>query len=195
MDYTDLSKLSNEELNKLAQRFNIDTKLKREDMIIQLEKASIENRVKLENEARAKLEVETRKKLEAEQKKLGIDKVDKTTPETIEIEKSKRVYVLFRNLESRRAERKFFWGDKYNFHLFPEKVHVLPLALIKHLETDCVMPVYGDVKSSDGQVQSVILSYEKRFSFERLGDAPVDAKFGVVLDDSILKQLKEVKYE
>lgn len=196
MDITELNKLDDEELKNLAKKLDIDARLKRDELINQIENKSIERRVRMETEARAKVELEVRGKLEKEQKDLGITTTSKISPETELIESSKKVYAVFNNIDSPKAERKFFWGEKYCFHLFPNKVHVLPLALIKHLEKDCVTPVFENRTDKDGVVGSVLSKrQEKRFLLEVLGDAPKNAEFGIVLDDSILKTLQEVKYE
>lgn len=196
MDYSKLNTYDDTKLKKLAKEYELDENLERTKLIEAIEIADYKKRLAIESKARAELELETKKQLLEEQKKLGIKPSNKKSPETIAIESSKKAYFLFHNMESPKTERSFIWGDKYHFHLFPEKIHCLPIALIKHLDTDCKMPVFEKrVDPADGLEKSYISGYTQRFVFQKVSDAPGDAEFGIVLDDSVLSKLKEVNYE
>lgn len=115
-------------------------------------------------------------------------KEPKPSPETLAIEKSKKVYAIFHNREQEDMDVTFCPGGKYWFHLWPEKVHVLPEWLIGWLRKVAVVPVY-DKKITNGEEKTVRTERKRRFMFEPLGDAPEGSSFGVVLDDKILSVL------
>lgn len=120
------------------------------------------------------------------------------SPETVAIEKSKKVYAVFHNREQEDMDiPDFTVGGKYWFHLWPEKVHVLPEWLIGHWRKKARYPLYGKTTVPNPQGVKVGETIEKvgrigwkqRFLFEILGDAPNNASFGVVLDEKILSKL------
>lgn len=122
----------------------------------------------------------------------GVDpKTGKTIPP------SKKVYAVFHNREQEDMDVTINPGGKYWFHLWPEKVHVLPEWLIGWLRITAVHPVYDKkavpnpqaVKTGGTIEKSVKIASKPRFLFEKLGDAPANASFGVVLDEEILSKL------
>lgn len=137
-------------------------------------------------------------------------KEPKPSPETVAIEggidpitgkrvePSKKVYALFHNREQEDMDVTFCCGGKYWFHLWPEKVHILPEWLIGWLRVRASVPVYAKkmVISAEaaevGQTveKSQLTSRKSRFLFEILGPAPDKASFGVVLDTKVLSKLK-----
>lgn len=125
-------------------------------------------------------------------KELGIKiKQPKPAPETIAIEKSKKVYAVFHNQEERDVDVAFQKGA-YRFELWPEKIHVLPEWLFGNLRETAVAPIYGRVEDKrTGHEVSERIGSRQRFLFEVIGDAPPDAEFGVVLDEAILAKLKQ----
>ncbi|KKL87248.1 hypothetical protein LCGC14_1936660, partial [marine sediment metagenome] len=122
----------------------------------------------------------------------------KPSPETIAIEKSKKVYAIFRNLQQKDEDVHFNVGGKYWFHLWPGKVYVIPEWLINYCRRTAIEPNYEkkilrtlETAQTDEWVeQSVRAESEQRWSFETLGDAPKDASFGIVVDSDILKSSK-----
>lgn len=121
----------------------------------------------------------------------------KPSPETIAIEASKKVYALFHNREQEDMDVTFCPGGKYWFHLWPEKVHVLPEWLIGWLRGTARYPIYDKtmvpnpqaVKTGDTIEKSTRVGWKQRFLFEIIGEAPAKASFGVVLDGKILSKL------
>ena len=116
-------------------------------------------------------------------KRLGIEiKKPKPSPETLGIEASKKFYYKFTNHEQPRVDVTLDLGGKYMFHLWPGKKHVLPEYAVKFWEATCKTPSYKQAVV-DGVEQSVRdpANEEDRFIFQRLGDAPDDAKFGVCM--------------
>jgi len=71
-------------------------------------------------------------------RRLGIEDSHKhhPSPETVAIETSRKVYCTFVNMENPGqdgapgADVRFWKGDKYEFHLFDQQRHVLPLCLV-----------------------------------------------------------------
>lgn len=134
------------------------------------------------------------------EKELGIKKkIPKPSPETVAIEASKKVYALFRNLEQNDLDVIENTGGKYRIHLYPEKVHVVPEWLINHYRSKKnpsgtypetkYKEVHGHEKIA---AQMTPIIRRQRFSFEIIGDAPKDAKFGVVTDEAILSELEQL---
>lgn len=132
------------------------------------------------------------------EKELGIKKkIPKPSPETLAIEASKKVYALFRNLEQDDVDIIENTGGKYRIQLWPDKVHVVPEWLINHYRSPKnpsgtypetkYKEVHGHEKIA---AQMTPIKRRQRFSFEPLGDAPKDAKFGVVTDETILSELE-----
>ena len=125
-------------------------------------------------------------------------KKPKPSPETLAIEKSKKVYALFHNREQEDMDiPSFTVGGKYWFHLWPEKVHILPEWIIGHWRKTASYPIYEKKMVPNPQAvaidsfmeRSVPIARKSRWLFEILGDAPSDASFGVVLDDKIVSKL------
>lgn len=122
----------------------------------------------------------------------------KPSPETLAIEASKKVYAVFHNMEQKDMDIPHFTvGGKYWFHLWPEKVHVLPEWLIGHWRRTARVPIHDKkmvanpqaIKIGDAVEKSVRVGWERRFLFDILGDAPDKASFGVVLDAKIVSKL------
>lgn len=120
------------------------------------------------------------------------------SPETLAIEASKKVYAVFHNREQEDMDVTFNVGGKHWFHLWPEKVHVLPKWLIGHLRRTAVYPVYNKESVPNpqaikvgGTIEKVVrVSNKQRFLFSDIAPAPVNASFGVVLDEKILSKLE-----
>lgn len=125
-------------------------------------------------------------------------KEPKPSLETLAIEASKKVYARFHNREQEDMDVTFCTGGKYWFHLWPEKIHILPEWLIGHLRRTARVPIYGKTTVPNPQSVEVGATIEKsgrvgwkqRFLFEVLGDAPANASFGVVLDEKRLSKLE-----
>ena len=133
---------------------------------------------------------------------LGMKKKEvKPSPETLGIEAGKRGYYIFTNREQDDASHTVNLGGKYVIHLFPDQVHVLTDFHIKRWRKCAVVPQYGKVATgvvpgpgTVGQAaeKCVRTGDKPRFSFEYMGEAPIDAPFGMVTDTVILdKLLKE----
>ena len=133
------------------------------------------------------------------EKELGMKKkITKPSPETVAIEASKKVYALFRNLEQDDVDISCNVGGKYRFHFWPNKVHVLPEWLIgfyrsnKNPSGTRPHSEYKDVQGDPNIVARMTpMERRARFTFEILGDAPKDAKFGVVTDEATLSKLEQ----
>lgn len=223
----DLVTKSREELLELAGKLNlkVPNNITDETLRGKIETEAIRKTVEIEERERMRLQAESKMKIDiaaivAESEIRGI-KVDipkeptivdivrlqkqllmtvkepKPSPETLAIEASEKVYAVFLNMEQGDMNVPFNVGGKYWFHLWPEKVHVLPRWLIGYLRKKASTPIYGRVKVKDlmsADIDDVIersvrKGVKPRFRFEILGDAPQNAKFGVVLDDKILKKL------
>ena len=214
-----------ESANKL--KFKVDRSLKEDDLRDSIMNESIRQTVEIEERARLKYQEQHKMKndiaeiraeadirnikLEIPQeptltdiirlkKQLNLSiKELKPSPETIAIEKSKKVYAIFRNLQQKDEDVHFNVGGKYWFHLWPGKVYVIPEWLINYCRRTAIEPNYEkkilrtlETDQTDEWVeQSVRTESEQRWSFETLGDAPKDASFGIVVDSDILKSLKE----
>ncbi len=128
----------------------------------------------------------------------------KPSPETVAIEASKKVYAVFHNREQEDMDVTFCPGGKYLFHLWPEKVHILPEWLIGQLRKTARYPIYDktmvpnpqSVKMGDTVERTGRVGWKQRFLFEVINDdrgqpakVPDNASFGVVLDEKILSKL------
>lgn len=218
----ELHEKTREELTAIAKELGLkftkatsDANLK--DMI---ERSAIEKTIRMEEETRQKLMMEYDIKKGLAEVQVAADKIkmpieipkDPTlqdvirlkelvgikskepipSPETIAIEKSKKVYAIFRNMEQEDLDVAFNKGDKYNFHLWPNKIHVLPAWLITNLRSTAVSPKYEIVYNKvTGNKESKRVGSKPRFVFEVIGDAPPEAPFGVVLDEKILSKLTQ----
>lgn len=123
---------------------------------------------------------------------------EKPSPETLGIEASKRGYYVFNNLEQEDASHTVNLGGKYPIHLIPDQVHVLSEFHVKRWAKCAVRPVYERVStgieagpSTEGRAAEVCqrTGSKRRFSFEYLGEAPIEANFGLVTDQKILEEL------
>lgn len=141
---------------------------------------------------------------------LGIKKTEvKPSPETVGIEggicpitgkiipPSKRGYYIFTNREQDDAAHAPNLGGKYPLRLIPDQVHVLSEYHIRRWRKIAVTPVYERVPVPGPAVEGRMgeeckrTGSKPRFSFEYLGEAPQDAKFGLVTDTKILNELKQ----
>lgn len=133
------------------------------------------------------------------EKELGIKrKIPKPSPETVAIEASKKVYALFRNLEDENVDIVAMPGGKYRFHWWPNKVHVVPEWLInfyrsrKNPSGTRPHSEYREVSGHDKiAARMTPMERRQRFIFEIIGNAPKDAKFGIVTDEAILSKLEQ----
>lgn len=124
-------------------------------------------------------------------------KEPKPSPETVAIETSKKVYAVFHNMEQKDMDITCNPGGKHWFHLWPEKVHVLPEWLIDYWRRTAVVPIYDKKMVPNPQSveiggvveKSKRVGSQQRFLFDILGDAPPKASFGVVLDEKTLSKL------
>jgi len=154
--------------------------------------------------AQYKKELELKDRAKAERKKdverlLSLDPATKAkpSPETIAISNSKKVYAVYYNQTvDERTDIEFNKGCTHTFHLYDEYIHILPQCLIDEANDPesptGKTPIHGTRKDSTPGVigeRSVIIGHKKRFRYEVLGDAPQEAKFGVVLDKAIYKKL------
>lgn len=133
---------------------------------------------------------------------LGIKKKEvKPSPETLGIEAGKRGYYIFTNREQDDAIHTTNLGGKYFITLVPDQVHVLSDFHIKRWRKCAVVPQYSKVPTGvvpgPGTVGQAAEKCQRtgdkpRFAFEHMGEAPIDAPFGMVTDTVILdKLLKE----
>lgn len=131
------------------------------------------------------------------EKELGIKKkIPKPSPETLAIKASKKVYAIFKEPDD--VDIVACVGGKYRFHFWPEKVHVLPEWLINHYRSkknpagtrpqSKFKEVHGHAKIA---MRMTPTERRSRFTFEIIGDAPKDAKFGIVTDEAILSELEQ----
>lgn len=129
--------------------------------------------------------------------RLGLEKKKvKPSPETLAIEASSRNYYIFRNLQQDDVDITCYPGGKYRFHLMPGELHVLPAYLPKLFRSRATEPVYKriPVKNAQGEVvgENTVKTADKpRFTFELVGEAPQDAPFGLVTDESLKAKLLE----
>ena len=131
---------------------------------------------------------------------LGIKKREvKPSPETVQIEASKRGYYVFTNREQDDASHTVNLGGKYVIHLVPDQIHVLSAYHIKRWRQCAVTPEYARVDTginpSDNTAGQMAQKCERvggkpRFSFEYIDEAPIDAEFGLVTDSKILQSLE-----
>lgn len=185
-----------------------------------VERARIAHTIKVEEEVRAELQAKAKLKLDiaeikatAEinrikldippeptledvirlQKELNIKKKEPIpSPETIAIEKSKKVYATFHNQEEEELDVKINPGGVYWFHLFDGHVHVIPEWLIGHCNRQAVFPIYEDKPDPvTGQPISVKTGTKRRWIFETHTECevPKDTPFGVVLDEKVLDKI------
>jgi hypothetical protein len=222
----ELHEKTRDELEKLAEEYELKLppKIGDEKLRKKIELAAIARRVKIETQERERLQLEAqiRKdiaeiKATAEIGKITITIPDKPTiddvvrlkkevgikakepkpsPETLAIRNSKKVYATFVNREEDDVDVRFNVGGQNDFHLWPDKLHILPEWLIRYCRRKCIAPLYEDKPDPvSGVPVSVKVGSKPRFSFEILGDAPKDARaseaeeFGVVLDEEIISKI------
>lgn len=173
------------ELKKLAKEFKIDTKgMSKIKMVEAIESAHIKMKMQLEAKARAELAKEAEQKLKA----LGLDpkKKHKPSPETLAIEKSKRKYYTFHNLEEEGVKIALQKGEKHRFELYDGKIHCLPVWLVENLRKTATYPIYAQRKHPVTDLEySVHVGNRPRFGFDELEDAPNDTPFGVVINKEL----------
>ena len=131
--------------------------------------------------------------------KLGVKKKQvRPSPETIAIEASKKGYYVFINRIQDDASHSTNPGGKYMIHLIPDQVHVLSEWHVRYFKQHSIEPVYDRVKTGvvpgpnmEGRAVEECrrVSDKPRWAFEYLGEAPQEAKFGLVTDAKILKEL------
>lgn len=178
-------------LNKEAKALDIDTKGMNSDAIETAiksqgevkgptgittdEAASIEARLRFEEETRDKIRAERkitteRAELIAESESLNIPidlpdtptilelararrtlglkkKEERPSPETLAIEAGKRGYYIFTNREQDDASHTVNLGGKYTIHLIPDQIHVLSDFHIKRWRQCAVVPEYKRVET------------------------------------------------
>lgn len=152
--------------------------------------------------AQYKKELELKDRAKAERKAdvdriITLDPKRKPAPETVAIANSKKVYAVYFNQTSdENTDIEFNKGCTHTFHLYDGYIHVLPQCLIDEANDDenptGKTPIHGTRKDTRpgiiGEV-STIIGHKQRFRYEVKGDAPQEAKFGVVLDKDIYKKL------
>ena len=123
---------------------------------------------------------------------LGMKKKEvKPSPETIAIEAGKKGYYVFRNLMQDDLDVSCCPGGKHKLDLIPGQIHVLSDYHLKFFKSRAVEPVYGRVPNAKGGEDTVRTGSKPRFSFEFVDEAPIEAPFGLVMDEAIKKKLSE----
>ena len=182
-----LMERNDKELQELASKYGLPkvkgtlTKEKRLELVGAIEQADY----KMRTEAQAKARAELQKQAE---QKLGIDpkKKRKPSPETLAIERSKRKYYTFHNLEEDGVKIALRKGEKYRFELYDGRIHCLPEWLVRNLRQTATYPIYAQRKHPvSGLEYSAHVGNRPRCGFDELEDAPDDAPFGVVLDKAL----------
>ncbi len=211
---TEIERLRSESVKLGIEAENMD----KGELVKAIQRKEIAERVRIEAEEREKLQLEYRLRneragliaeseslaipielpepcteldLAQARRRLGIKKSEvKPSPETLAIEASKKGYYIFRNLEQDDVDVSCNVGGKHRFDFIPDQVHVLPAWLIGYMRQRAVFPVYGRVPRADGKGEDTKKTGEKqRFVFEFIEDAPQEAEFGVVLDESLKARL------
>lgn len=192
--------LTPEEAEKIDVRLRYEDDLREKFRVarrIQIDRASI-----IAESEKLKIKVDlpekpTELELARARVQLGIKKIEvKPSPETVVIETSKRGYYVFTNREQDDAAHTVNPGGKYTIHLIPDQVHVLSEAHIRLFRKFAVVPVYKRVPVAGPPVEGQMgeeckrVGSKQRFSFEKLGEAPQDAPFGLVTDTKILDKLR-----
>lgn len=193
--------LTTEEAKKIETRLRLEEEIRekfRRERQIKLDRASL---VADSEAAGIKIDLPdnpTEIELARARTKLGIEKLEvKPSPETVGIEAGKRGYYVFTNREQDDASHTVNLGGKYIIHLIPDQIHVLSDFHIKTWRKRAVVPNYERVPTGstvEGQMgeECKRVGGKPRFSFEYLGEAPPDAKFGMVTDTKILDGLKQL---
>jgi hypothetical protein len=179
---------------RMRQEFEIQEKIRAERQA-QTERASIMAESEVLKIDVVLPEKPTELQLARARQLLGIKKLEvKPSPETLAIEKSKRGYYIFTNIEQDDAAHTIATGGKYIIHLIPGQVHVLSEFHIRFFRQKAVTPVYSRVPTGstvEGQMgeQCKRTGSKPRFAFDHLGEAPDDAPFGMVTDMEILDKV------
>ncbi len=227
----ELLTMTKEELKGAAGKLKLDVpkSMNEDDLRNLVTTESIRQTIVLEEKVRLRLQEESRMKrdiadVQAEARVRGIKieipdnptltdvitlkkqlnmsiKEPKPSPETLAIEASKKVYAIFHNLEQEDMDIPCNVGGKYNFHLYPERTHILPEWVIKHWQKTASVPIYekrmiAALESAQvGQTveASTQTGTKKRFLFEIIGEAPDNSSFGVVLNVETLSSLEQEK--
>ena len=195
---------SDDELRDLAKECKIEIK----GMNIPQIRDALELRaIKRQEELTARAHAERMAELN---KEAGIDPLTghRESPETVQIEggilpnsnppkkipPSKKGYYIFTNIEDPEADQHMNPGGKYVWNLYPNRLHVLCEWIVQHCRNKARTPVYADVPNPQtGNIESRMVSSKPRFAFEKIADAPQDAKFGVVTDAGLLaKYMKPI---
>lgn len=180
-----LMERTDKDLQELASKYEIPkAKRTKKQLVEAIEKADV--RMRLEAEAKVRAELSTKAA-----KELGLDKRKKSrpSPETIAIEKSKRKYYTFHNLEEEGVKIALRKGEKYRFELWDGRIHCLPDWLVRNLRQTATYPVYAQRKHPvSGLEYSAHVGNRPRFGFDELDDAPDDTPFGVVIDHELEKK-------
>jgi len=194
MGLLEIKKLSDDELKDTAKKFKIENykTMPRYD----LEKAVDMALIKWELESQARVKAELKVTADIQLKAAGIGAKKKfTSPEAEAIEKSKKVYALFNNIENPGNTEHFNKGCVYDFTLYDGKVHILPQWLIDDL-TRTISATKPEYITSPHPISKEPISrrsgVKRKFVFQILDDAPKDSKFGVVLDEKVLKKFNLV---
>jgi len=190
----ELHEMDDDKLRELAKRYGIDaprTIKDRTELMDKIETARIKHRQSLEDKA-------MKERKEEAQRLLGLDPQTqaKPSPETVAISNSKKVYVIFYDLEGDNADVTFTKGCTHIFHLWPEFIHVMPECVVRELMDTSTpsgkRPIHGirPHPSIPNVDVSQIIGHRKRFNFEILDtEPPKTASFGVVLDHTLYKKL------
>lgn len=165
---------------------------------IRLEYELKERVAKIKAEAAVKgvtLDIEepyTLEKAIAMEQKLKIVYAPKVSPETQTMKDSKKIYAMFTHMEQANLDAYVQPGtdSRYHIHFYPDRVHVIPEAMIQYCKDRCWQPLYSDVTDPEtGMRTSKITGRRPRFMLTKLEDAPDDAPFGCVTDEDTLKKL------
>lgn len=177
---------------EIQEKFKLERKIQTDRATIIAESETLKIKIDLP-------ETPTELELAKARLKLGIEKTEiKPSPETVAIEKSKRGYYVFTNLEQDDASHTVNPGGKYVIHLIPDQIHVLSEAHIKLFKKFAVTPVYKRVSTgvvggpdTTGKMGEVCkkVGSKPRFLFEYLGEASMDEPFGLVTNIEILEKL------
>ena len=201
---TEVIKKSVELEEKVRLRLQEQSRMKRDIADIQAEAAVRGIKIKIPKEPTLSDIMKLKKELDL------MIKEPIPSPETMAIEggvdpktgkvipPSKKVYAIFHNREQEDMDiPDFTVGGKFWFHLWPEKVHILPEWLINNWRKTARYPLYGKktvpnpqgVKVGETIEKVGLIGWKQRFLFEILGNAPDNSSFGVVLDEKILSKL------
>ncbi len=208
-------------LKSEAKKLGIDCeRMNKDEIILAIQRKQIQDTERIRIEVREKLMQEQRMKqqraeiiAESESLAIPIDlpeicteldiakarktlgmkkKLVKPSPETVAIEAGKKGYYVFRNLMQDDLDVSCCPGGKYRLDLVPGEIHVLSDYHIKFFRQRAIEPTYSRVSRPDGKGEDTVKTGSKpRFAFEFIDEAPIDAPFGLVVDESIKKKLNQ----